>query len=438
MGRSGKKAIEAGGEGAATVAVSPPRRGPSLQAAMRSLRRPDFRKLWSGLAVSQMGSQVTQVAVAYQVYVLTHSALSLGLIGLFRFLPISIAAVVAGPLADSRDRRRLMLVTQSTLLINSAAMAVLTYRGHVTPGLIYAFVALSGLGFAFDAPARQALVPSLVPAEELPNALSLNITVFQLATVIGPGLGGLLLRAGGPALAYTVDTISFSALLVALWRMDYRAPPVAKPLRISLSTFRDGLRFVVGTPELLWLMLLDFVVTFFAGSLLLLPLFADQLLHVGVRGLGLLYAAPAVGAVLAAACMAALPQVEKEGPVVLGAVVIYGAAVALFGVARSFPLAFLFLALSGAADTVSMVVRNTVRQLRTPDSMRGRMTSLNQLFFVGGPQLGEVEAGVVARLTSAPISVVSGGLACIVASLVMGLAVPQLWRLRRVNSKASA
>src|SRR5581483_3267748 len=356
---------------------------------MRPLRRPDFRRLWAGVAVSQMGGQVTQVAVAYQVYLLTHSALSLGLIGLFRFLPITVAALVAGPLADSRDRRSLMLATHASLLINSAIMALLSYRGLVTPTVIYAFVALSGFGFAFDGPARQALVPSLVPAEELPNALSLNITVFQLATVIGPGLGGLLLRYGGPALAYAVDAVSFGALLIALWRMDYRAPKAKKPLTLSLAAFRDGLKFLAGSPEILWLMLLDFVATFFAGSLLLLPVFADQLLHVGVRGLGLLYAAPAVGAVLAAALMAALPPVEKEGPVVLGSVIVYGAAVALFGLARSFPLAFLFLAFSGAADTVSMVVRNTVRQLRTPDSLRGRMTSLNQLFFVGGPQLGE-------------------------------------------------
>ena len=437
MSSSETKAIKVDGVGAPAMQPSAAKRGLSAEGALRSLRRPDFFKLWSGLAVSQIGSQVTQVAVAYQVYLLTHSALSLGLIGLFRFLPIAIAAFVAGPLADARDRRRLMLVTQSTLLVNSAAMAVLSHFGWVTPGVIYAFVALSGLGFAFDAPARHSLVPSLVPAEELPNALSLNITVFQLATVIGPGLGGLLLRYGGPAVAYGVDAVSFFGLLVALWRMEYRAPAVAKPLRISFEAFRDGLRFVVGTPELLWLMLLDFVATFFAGSLLLLPVFADQLLHVGVRGLGLLYAAPAVGAVLAAACMAALPQVEREGPVVLGSVVVYGAAVALFGVARSFPLAFFFLALSGAADTVSMVVRNTVRQLRTPDSLRGRMTSLNQLFFVGGPQLGEVEAGVLARLTSAPISVVSGGLACIVASIAIGLAVPRLRHLKRLGSEVA-
>jgi MFS family permease len=414
------------------------KRRPKLEVALRPLRRPDFFKLWSGLAVSQVGSQVTQVAVAYQVYLLTHSALSLGLIGLFRFLPITIAAFVAGPLADARDRRKLMLVTQSTLLINSAAMAMLSYQGRVTPTVIYAFVALSGLGFAFDGPARHSLVPSLVPAGELPNALSLNITVFQLATVIGPGLAGILLRYGGPALAYTVDTVSFLGLLIALLRMEYRAPLVAKPLKISLSAFRDGLRFVAGSPEILWLMLLDFVATFFAGSLLLLPVFADQIFHVGVRGLGLLYAAPAVGAVLAALSMAALPAVEREGPVVLGSVAVYGAAVAFFGLSRSFPLAFLFLALSGAADTVSMVVRNTVRQLRTPDSLRGRMTSLNQLFFVGGPQLGEVEAGVVARLTTPALSVVSGGLACILATLVVGLSVPRLRRLRRLDPKVSA
>ena len=438
MGGPETKAIKVQDVDEVSIAVEPRlSRRPKLEVALRPLRRPDFLKLWSGLAVSQMGSQVTQVAVAYQVYLLTHSALSLGLVGLFRFLPITVAAFVAGPLADARDRRVLMLVTQSTLLINSVAMAVLSYQGLVTPAVIYAFVALSGLGFAFDGPARQSLVPSLVPAEQLTSALSLNITVFQLATVIGPGLAGLLLRYGGPALAYAVDAVSFLGLLLALLRMDYRAPAQSKPLRISFSAFRDGLRFVASSPEILWMMLLDFVATFFAGSLLLLPVFADQILHVGVGGLGLLYAAPAVGAVLAAGSMAALPPVEREGPVVLGSVVVYGAAVALFGAATSFPLALLFLALSGAADTVSMVVRNTIRQLRTPDSLRGRMTSLNQLFFVGGPQLGEVEAGVVARFTTPPLSVISGGLACIVASVAVGLTVPRLWRMRRLDTRGT-
>lgn len=405
---------------------------PSWLNAARPLRRPDFRRLWLGLGVSQLGSQVTQVTVAYQVYELSHhSALSLGLVGFFRFLPIVLAAFVAGPVADARDRRSLMLLTQGSLLLNSVLMAWVSWRGLASPALVYGFVAVTGLGFAFDAPARHALVPNLVPVEELPSALSLNITVFQIATIAGPALGGLLLRFGGPALAYATDAVSFGVLFTQLLRMRYRAPRAERPVRISLAAFREGVAFLRGRPELLWLMWLDFAATFLAGSLLLMPIYADQILKVGVNGLGWLYAAPAVGAVPASLWLAGRPPVERQGLVVVGAVMAYGVAIAVFGSLRSFPLALLFLAFSGAADTVSMVVRNTVRQLHTPDGLRGRMTSLNQLFFVGGPQLGEVEGGVVARFASAPVSVVSGGILCVGAALAIGLGVPSLRRLRR-------
>ncbi len=405
-----------------------PRQWPAV---VRSLQRPDFFRIWSGLGVSQIGSQIGQVAVAYQVYELSHhSALSLGLVGAVRFVPIAVAAVVAGPLADSRDRRKLMLVTQGTLLVNSTAMAVLSWSGLATTGWVYVFVAVTGLAFAFDAPARHALVPSLVAAEELPNALSLNITVFQIASVVGPALGGVILRVGGPKLAYALDAATFAVLLLQLARIEHRPRLTGRRLELSLSAFGDGLAFLRGQPALIWLMSLDFVATFFAGSLLLLPLYADQILHVGVAGLGWLYAAPAMGAVLAALAMASRKPVERQGLVVLGSVAVYGAAIVGFGLARLFPLALLCLALSGAADTVSMVVRNTVRQMRTPDALRGRMTSLNQLFFVGGPQLGELEAGFVARLTSAPVSVISGGVACLVATALAALCVPALRGLR--------
>jgi MFS family permease len=401
----------------------------SFENAARVLRRPDFLRLWVGLGLSQVGSQVSQVAVAWQLYLLTHSALSLGLVGLFRFLPILAASFLGGALADAVDRRRLMLLTQSTLALNSLAMAVLTYFGLASPAVVYAFVFIGGICFAFDAPARHSLVPNLVPADELPNALSLNVTVFQVATVIGPSVGGLLLGAGGPTVAYALDATSFLTLIVALWTMRYRPDPARAVGSVSFTAFSEGLRFLQKTPVIFWLMLLDFIATFFAGSMLLLPLFADQLLHVGARGLGLLYAAPAVGAVAAALFLSGRAPVVRQGRAVLWSVAVYGVAIALFGLSRNFILSFSLLALSGLADTVSMVVRQTVRQLLTPDELRGRMTALNQLFFVGGPQLGEVEAGVVARFLGAPLSVISGGVACVLAVAVMGAAFPSLRKL---------
>ncbi len=409
----------------------------TFENAARVLRRPDFLRLWVGLGLSQIGSQVSQVAVAWQLYLLTHSALSLGLVGLFRFFPILVASFLGGPLADAADRRRLMIVTQSVLSLNSLAMAVLTATGLVTPAMVYGFVFIGGLCFAFDGPARHSLIPNLVPPEELANAVSLNVTVFQVAMVIGPGIGGLLLGWKGPAFAYAVDAASFLTLIYALLTMRYRPDPARATGSVSLAAFTEGLRFLQRTPVIFWLMLLDFVATFFAGALLLMPVYADQILHVGASGLGLLYAAPAGGAVIAALFLAGRPPIVRQGKTTLWAIAAYGLAVAAFGASRSFALSLAMLAASGAADTVSMVVRQTVRQLLTPDELRGRMTALNQLFFVGGPQLGEVEAGVVARYFGAPLSVISGGVACVLAVIAMGSLLPQLRHLSQVRSADS-
>jgi MFS family permease len=409
----------------------------SFENAAKVLRRPDFLRLWIGLGLSQIGSQVSQVAVAWQLYLLTHSGFSLGLVGFFRFVPILIASFLGGSLADAVDRRRLMLVTQTTLALNSLAMAILTSFGVVQPAMIYAFVFIGGLCFAFDAPARHSLIPNLVPEDELPNAVSLNVTVFQVATVLGPSLGGPLLALAGPAASYAVDAASFVALIVALWTMRYRRDPSRATGSVSFAGVAEGLRFLRRTPVIFWLMLLDFFATFFAGSLLLMPFYADQLLHVGASGLGLLYAAPACGAVAAAVFLAGRAPIVRQGPTVLWSVIIYGASIAVFGLSRNFFLSFTMLALSGVADTVSMVLRQTVRQLLTPDELRGRMTALNQLFFVGGPQLGEFEAGVVARFFGAPASVISGGVLCVVAAFGMAAAFPSLRHLRQIRGESS-
>jgi MFS family permease len=380
-----------------------------------------------GHGVSQMGSQICQVAVAWQLYLLTHSALSLGLLGLVRFLPISAMALVGGVTADAFDRRRLLIAAQVVLGVNSLALAVVTWTGHATPAALYAFIFMIGLATAFEAPARQALIPNLVPAEDLPRALSLNVTVWQVATVLGPSIGGGLLAWLGPGAAYAVDSVSFLAMIVALAGLEHRAPPPAQ--RATFGALGEGLRFIIATPAILWLMVLDFLACFFGGSMLLMPIFADQLLGVGVKGLGLLYAAPPLGAVVAAIWMANRGPVRSQGMTVLVSVLAYGVSIAAFGASRHFVLSLAFLAASGAADTVSMVVRQTVRALLTPDALRGRMTSVNMLFFMGGPFLGETEAGLVAKLYGAPFSVISGGLLCAAAALALGAALPILRNL---------
>lgn len=402
--------------------------------AARALRRPDFLRLWLGFAFSEAGSQVTQVAIAWQLYLLTHSALSLGLVGLFRFLPILLMSLAGGVVADGVDRRRLILFAQTALAANSASLAWLTWTGRVTPAALYGFSFLAGLARAFDNPARQALLPNLVTAEELPNALSLNASAWQVATIAGPSLGGLLLAWKGPALAYAVDAVSFGGMALAAWAISFREKSAFRS-QISLEAAVEGLLFLRRTPVILWLMALDFMACFFAGSMMLMPIYADQLLHVGARGLGFLYAAPAAGALVAALAMAARPPVRRQGTTVLAAVFAYGASIALFGISRNFALSLVFLTASGASDTVSMIIRQTVRQLLTPDELRGRMTSVNMVFFMGGPQLGELEAGAVAKAFGAPFSVVSGGVLCAVGVLAF-LAAPSLRRLRDATAPA--
>jgi MFS family permease len=397
--------------------------------SLGALRARDFRLLLIGQLVSLIGSQMQHVAVAWQLYVLTRSPLALGLLGLARVVPIVALALGGGVVADAMDRRKLMMYSQTAMALSSLTLALMTGLGRATPAGIYAAVALSGAAFALDAPARQALVPLLVPRAQLPHALSLFSVVFQVASVLGPALGGFLIDAVGVLPIYLLDVGSYVAVLGALLVLQHREAPRTTS-SISIGAALEGLSFLRSRPVILWTMLLDFIATFFAGSLLLMPIFADQILGVGARGLGWLYAAQPVGAAIAAGVLSVLPTIRRQGATVIVSVAIYGTAVALFGWSHLVWLSLLMLAVSGAADTVSTVVRQTIRQLLTPDALRGRMTSVNMIFFIGGPQLGEFEAGVVARWAGARFSVVAGGMACVAAVLIMAAALPGLRRLR--------
>ena len=385
----------------------------------------DFRLLLAGQAISLTGTQMQQVAVVWQLYLLTGSPLSLGLLGLFRVTPILLLALGGGVLADALDRRKLMLASQAGMMIASLGLLAATHAGTVTPATIYALAALSGVASAFDAPARQALLPQLVPREALPNALSIYAAVYEVAGIAGPAVAGALLAWKGVEPIYLADVFSFVAVLVALLMMKHSAPSRGVA-GLSAGAALEGLRFLKRSPLILSTMLLDFAATFLGGSLLLLPIFADQLLQVGPRGLGLLYAAQPLGAAVAGLALAFLPTVRRQGATVIIGVALYGAAIVVFGLSSWFPLSLLALTISGAADTVTMVMRQTLRQILTPDELRGRMTSVNMMFFIGGPQLGEVEAGLVAKFAGVRLSVWSGGALCIVAALLAAALVPSL------------
>jgi MFS family permease len=365
------------------------------------------------------------VAMVWQLYLFTRSPLSLGLLGLFRVAPVIAFAVGGGVVADALDRRRLLLVSQSLLAAISLTFAIFTYQGWANAYTTYALAFLAGAATAVDSPTRQALVPLLIPREHLANALSLHTMAWQVASVLGPPLAGWMLGSAGLVAIYLVDAASFLAVIAALWAIQHREP--ARPnAELSFKAALEGLAFIRRSPLIFSTMLLDFLATFFGGSMLLMPIFADQMLHVGTQGLGWLYAAQPIGATVAAAALAILPHPQRQGAVILSAVAAYGAAIAVFGVSPWFWLSLLALSASGAADAVSTVVRVTLRQMLTPNELRGRMTSINMMFFMGGPQLGEVEAGVVAKAFGVSAAVSSGGLLCILAAGVVALLLPSL------------
>ena len=393
----------------------------SSRSAFAALRHRDFRLLWLGQIVSVTGSQMQFVAINWHVYLLTKSALALGLVGLFRGGPIILCSLMGGVVADAVDRKRLMIMTQTAMLASAAGLAIITLTGLQNVWQIYALSALASAATAFDIPARQSLMPSLVPPEDFPNAVSLGLVVFNVATIAGPALAGLLLAGHGPALVYGLNAASFVAVIAALVAMRASGSPELQGERrqaLGFGALMEGLRFVWRTPIIVQTMTLDFLATFFASATLLLPIFAKEVLHVDARGYGFLATGPAIGSVITALVMARIGTFKKQGRLVVVSVAIFGLATAGFGISRVFWISFLMLAITGAADTVSTVLRQTIRQLATPNYLRGRMTSINMMFFMGGPQLGELEAGLVASAIGAPLSVVIGGLGSLLCACI--------------------
>lgn len=393
------------------------------RSSFSALRHRDFRLLWIGQLVSVTGSQMQLVAINWHVYLLTKSPLALGGVGLVRVLPIIFCSLLGGVVADAIDRKRLMLVSQSVMLVSAALLALMTFNGLHTIWPIYLLTAIASAAVAFDNPARQSLLPTLVPLEDFPNAVSLGIVVFNSSMIVGPSLAGLLLKFHGPELIYALNAISFIAVIIALLLMSARGRAEAERevAQINFSALREGLRFVWRTPIIVQTMMLDFIATFFASATALLPIFAAEILHVGAGGLGFLAAAPGAGSIVSGLIMARMGVMKKQGKAVLISVAVYGVATIFFGLSRWFWLSLLMLAITGAADTVSTVLRQTIRQLVTPNHLRGRMTSVNMVFFMGGPQLGEFEAGALAAVVGATASVLFGGVGCLIAVGAAGI-----------------
>jgi MFS family permease len=404
--------------------------------AFVALRHRNFRLLWLGQLVSMSGSMMQGAAILWHISLLAPpgwKALALGLVGLARIGPILVFGLWSGVVADAVDRRRLMLGAQIVMMLVATTLALVTIFGLANPLVILLVAGLGAAAGSVDAPARQSLLPTLVPREHLPNAIGLNSILFQTASAVGPALAGLALATRGVASVYALNALSFVAVIGALLLM--RDLPPTRPLErdaISVGALVEGLRFVFGRPLIRSTMLLDGLATFFCSATALLPLFAQDVLHVGPQGYGWLYAAPSVGAVLSSAVMVRLAGgISRRGPVLIGAVTAYGVATVVFGLSRTFWMMFLALAVTGAADTISGVLRNVVRQMETPDRLRGRMVGISMLFFMGGPQLGEFESGVAAQVLGAGTAVVLGGMASLVSTGWIAWRTPTLRAYRR-------
>lgn len=398
-----------------------------------------FRSYFIAEFVSSTGSWMQLAAVNWQIYALTGSLMALGLVGLVRVVPIIVLSLLGGVMADTYDRRKLMIWTNSLMLVAALLLALVTFTNVVTLVLIYlATATLSGIS-AFDRPAAAALVPRLVTPADLPKAIRLNVIMVEITAVLGPMIAGILLGMLGAGTAYLFNALSFAPIIVVLLLLHVPRVQATNRSGVSWKAMVDGLKFVRHTPLLWSSTLLDFFATFFASAMALLPVFATDILKVGPQGYGVLYAAPAVGAMLGALAMGQWAgRIKRQGSVLLGAVGLYGVATILFGLSTNFWFSLALLAFTGLADAVSMVIRQSLRLLLTPDHLRGRMQSVTMMFFAGGPQLGELEAGMVAQAVGPVFSVITGGIGTLVATGVLAIVYPGLRRYREGDALITA
>ena len=377
--------------------------------AFSAFRHRNFLYYWTSLLVSNTGNQMQIVATNWQVYQITHSPFALGLIGFFRIFPIVIFSLIGGVLADAMDRRKIIFIAEFVMMLSSFLLGIITLAGNVPVWTIYLLTAVNAAAFAFDTPARHSLVPNLVPEKELSHAVTLNNTQYQSATIFGPVVTGFLIASTNIGNIYLINTVSFLTVLIAMLHINIKRKETALHL-ISFKSLKEGFHFVFRHNLIRSGMLLDFFATFFASAATMMPIFATDILKVGPEGLGILYAAPAIGAVAAGIFFSLFPHIPKKGLLLLASAFIFGLATVFFGISNIFLLSLFFLAVTGAADTLSSIIRHTLRQLVTPDHLRGRMNAISMIFFMGGPQLGEVEAGIAAGMFGAPFSVVIGGI----------------------------
>ena len=388
---------------------------------------PAYRRLWWGEAVSFVGSQMTSVALALQVYEITGSSFAVGLLGLFALVPLVGLGLFGGAVADAVDRRRLLVQTQVGLAASSLVLTAQAAAGLDQVWLLYLLMASVNGFLALNTPARRAVTPRLLPAAQLPAAGALSQVLWNFGMVVGPLIAGVLIGTVGYSWVYAVDSVSFVFAIAAVLALP-PMPPEGGGTRAGVASVVDGLRYLRSRQVLLMTFLVDLNAMVFGMPRALFPALAATRFGGGSSVTGLLYAAPAVGALVGAVCGGWFGRIRRQGLAVLVAVAAWGAAIALFGLTRTLWLACVLLALAGAADMVSAVFRTTILQVATPDAMQGRLNGVFIVVVAGGPRLGDLEAGAVASLISPQFSVVSGGLVCIAGVVLLAALVPSFAR----------
>ncbi|MCU1495287.1 MAG: transporter [Acidimicrobiaceae bacterium] len=392
---------------------------------------PQFRLLWSGFLVSSLGNQITVVAVPYQIYRLTHSSLDVGFVSLVQIGPLLVGSLVGGPIADSFDRRRLLMVTQ--VLLASTSLGLALNAGSRQPSLWPLFVC-SGLQAGFsgvDSPTRSALVVNVVDRGSIVSANALWQVLFQFGQIGGPAIAGLLLGRFGVGPVYWIDLATFGASLLSVSRMKtVRTVRPAGGRELGFGAMVGGLRYLRGHQVLQAIFLVDLNAMVFGMPRALFPALGLTHFHGGANTVGLLYAAPGAGALAGALLTGWVARVRRQGRAVLLAVLSWGIAIALFGLVPYLALGLVLLGVAGASDVVSAVFRATILQLETPRELLGRLQAVQTAVVTGGPRLGDLEAGVVASLAGTEVSVVSGGLLCVLGVLVLARRLPSFRRLQ--------
>ena len=389
-----------------------------------------FTLYWIGHLISIAGSQMQLWALYWHLRTLSDQPMVISGIGLARFLPVILLSLIAGVAADRFDRRKTAILTQAALGFVALLLGLTTAWGIVSLWIIFGLVIMQAVVVAFDGPARQALIPSLVPRENLANAYSLNSIASKVGGILGPAISGVVIAYLGLQWAYWINAISYLAVIAALIGMGEIQTVIEQKtfeLKWAFRDIKEGIEFIKNSPIIFSVMFLDFFGTFFSSANTLLPFVAIDILHVGPIQYGWLSASQAIGTLIIGLYLSQKSQLLRQGMLISISMALFGLATILFGISSWFWLTMLALILIGAFDGLSNIIRNTVRQLQTPDAMRGRMMSITQIFFKGGPQLGEVESGLVAQILGVPFAIISGGLGCVLATLIVVKKIPQLW-----------